>query len=54
VRLEDAPRLARWLFGHPLSVSGDEPEQHIAIPSRVPVTITYLDPQQQMQLASLR
>jgi murein L,D-transpeptidase YcbB/YkuD len=54
VRLEDAPRLARWLLGHPVPVSADEPEQHIAIPSHVPVTITYLDPQQQTQIASLR
>ncbi|MEA3017695.1 MAG: L,D-transpeptidase YcbB [Sphingomonadales bacterium] len=42
VRLEDAPRLARWLFGgaapHP---SGPRPEQRVDLPEPVPVYILY-------------
>jgi murein L,D-transpeptidase YcbB/YkuD len=54
VRLEDAPRLARWLFGEPVPLSDPQPEEHLAIPSYVPVKIAYLDPAAQSQLASLR
>jgi L,D-transpeptidase YcbB len=54
VRLEDAPRLARWLLGDSVPLTADTPEEHIAIPSYVPVTITYLDPREQMEIASLR
>ncbi len=42
VRLEDAPRLARWLFGRPLKAQGARPEQKVALPTPVPVYITYL------------
>jgi len=42
VRLEDAPRLARWLFGHPLVPKSGEPEQRVDLPAPVPVYITYL------------
>lgn len=42
VRLEDAPRLARWLFGKPLSAKGATPEQQVYLPKPVPVFITYL------------
>lgn len=42
VRLEDAPRLAEWLFGHPLEAPSDEPEQQVFLDSPVPVYITYL------------
>ena len=53
VRLEDAPRLARWLLGKdPPAPSA--PEQHIALPRPVPITISYLDPRSQMWLAALR
>ena len=42
VRLEDAPRLARWLYGTvPTSKSG-APEQHVPLPRPVPVYITYM------------
>jgi murein L,D-transpeptidase YcbB/YkuD len=54
IRLEDAPRLARWLLGDSMPMSADVPEEHIALRSYVPVKITYLDPQAQMQVASLR
>ena len=42
VRLEDAPRLARWLFGHELKPSSSEAELPVALPGPVPVAITYL------------
>ncbi|MDB5698809.1 MAG: murein L,D-transpeptidase, partial [Alphaproteobacteria bacterium] len=42
VRLEDAPRLARWLFGRPLVVPSGEPETRVDLPEPVPVYITYL------------
>jgi murein L,D-transpeptidase YcbB/YkuD len=43
VRVEDAPRLARWLFGRPLNVPRrGPPEQHVNLPEPVPVYITYL------------
>jgi hypothetical protein len=37
-----------------MPMSADVPEEHIALRSYVPVKITYLDPQAQMQVASLR
>jgi murein L,D-transpeptidase YcbB/YkuD len=42
VRLEDAPRFARWLFGKPLKPQGARPEQRVALPTPVPLYITYL------------
>jgi murein L,D-transpeptidase YcbB/YkuD len=42
IRLEDAPRFARWLFGRDLKKSGNAPEQMVAIPTLVPLYITYL------------
>ena len=42
VRLEDAPRLARWLFGRTLKAQGARPEQKVPLPSPVAVYITYL------------
>lgn len=42
VRLEDAPRFARWLFGRPLKAQGAKPEQKVALPTPVPLYITYL------------
>jgi murein L,D-transpeptidase YcbB/YkuD len=53
VRLEDAPRLARWLLGNdPPAVA--VPEQHIALPRPVPITIAYLGSRAQMQVAGLQ
>jgi murein L,D-transpeptidase YcbB/YkuD len=54
VRLEDAPRLARWLLGNEPPVASAPPEQHVALPRSVPITITYLDARAQMQLAGLQ
>jgi murein L,D-transpeptidase YcbB/YkuD len=42
VRVEDAQRLAKWLFGRPLVVKTDKPEQQVNLPQPVPVFITYL------------
>ena len=54
VRLEDAPRFARWLLRDAPVAPPAAPEQHIALPSGVPITIAYLDPRSQVQLASLQ
>jgi murein L,D-transpeptidase YcbB/YkuD len=42
VRLADAQRLARWLFGRTLKTKGTRPEQKVALNDKVPVYITYL------------
>ena len=43
VRVEDARRLARWLFqGEPPKPRGTAPEQRVDLPEPVPVYITYL------------
>lgn len=42
VRLEDAPRLGRWLFGEPLQSESKEAELTRSLPKPVPLFITYL------------
>jgi murein L,D-transpeptidase YcbB/YkuD len=42
VRLEDAARLQRWIFGRTLAPKGNAPEQKVAVPGRMPVYLTYL------------
>ena len=43
VRLEDAPRLAKWLYnGNPPSARSAQPEQRVDLPRPVPVFLTYL------------
>jgi len=43
VRLEDAPRLAKWLYGEPLKVpKGGKPEQRVDLAQPVPVYLAYL------------
>lgn len=54
VRLEDAPRLARWLLGRDPALTSDDPEQRLALPHPVPIIITYLDEDQPLQVAALR
>ena len=54
VRLEDAPRFARWLLADAPVSPPAAPEQHVALPRGVPITIAYLDDQSQWQLASLQ
>ena len=41
VRVEDAPRLAKWLFGKPLQTRSAKPDQQVNLPAPVPVYITY-------------
>lgn len=48
VRLEDAPRFARWLLGGRDAVtSSKEPEQHVQLAVGVPIYLTYLTAQPQ-------
>jgi murein L,D-transpeptidase YcbB/YkuD len=54
VRLEDAPRFARWLLGKEPALGSPTPDQHIALPAGVPITIAYLDSRAQMQVAGLQ
>jgi len=42
VRLEDAPRLGRWLHGEPLDPKSAKTEQKVMLPRPVPVYLTYL------------
>ena len=42
VRLEDAPRFGQWLFGRRLEPEGGGAEQPLALPSPVPVYLTYM------------
>ena len=42
VRVEDAARLSRWLYGRDVLGTAAGPEQRIDIPNPVPVYITYL------------
>jgi len=43
IRLEDAPRFARWLFGHePAGLTSKAPDQHVQLGRGVPVYVTYL------------
>jgi murein L,D-transpeptidase YcbB/YkuD len=45
VRLQDAPRLARWLFGKAPKAPAGATEHEVALPAPVPVYITYLTAQ---------
>ncbi|GAA4001324.1 L,D-transpeptidase family protein [Sphingomonas humi] len=42
VRLEDAARLGRWLLGREPRASSAQPEYQVALPTPVPVFLTYL------------
>jgi murein L,D-transpeptidase YcbB/YkuD len=42
VRLEDAPRLGRWLFGRSLKADGAAPEQRVELERPVPIYLAYL------------
>jgi len=42
VRLEDAQRLGRWLFGGTMPQGNGTPEQQVDLPTPIPVYITYL------------
>lgn len=41
VRLEDARRLGRWLFGRPVTAASSKPEQRVELDDPVPIYITY-------------
>jgi murein L,D-transpeptidase YcbB/YkuD len=53
VRLEDAPRLARWLLGKD-PPAASVPEENILLPQPVPIKISYLDQRSQTKLAALQ
>jgi murein L,D-transpeptidase YcbB/YkuD len=53
VRLEDAPRLARWLLGKD-PPAASVPEENVLLPRPVPITISYLDARDQLQLAAFQ
>lgn len=42
IRLEDAPRLGRWLFGAPLKPKGASAEQKVFLNPPVPVYVSYM------------
>lgn len=54
VRLEDAPRFARWLLGNDPPLDSGPPNRHVRLPAAVPIAITYLDARAQMQFAGLQ
>ena len=45
IRLSDAPRLARWLLGRDAATVDQTPEQHVLLPTPVPIYVTYLTAQ---------
>jgi murein L,D-transpeptidase YcbB/YkuD len=53
VRLEDAQRLARWLLGKD-PPEASVAEENVLLPRPVPITISYLDPRSQTQIAALQ
>jgi murein L,D-transpeptidase YcbB/YkuD len=42
IRLEDAPRLARWMLQRDPESSTHNPEQNVALPTPVPIYVTYM------------
>jgi len=42
IRLEDADRLARWMLQRDPQVASPAPEQNVALPTPVPIYITYM------------
>lgn len=42
IRVEDARRLATWLFGHVPTPASKAPEQVVSLPKAMPVFVTYL------------
>ena len=45
IRLEDAPKLARWLMGGDPRLTSKTPEQHVQLAQGVPIFVTYLTAQ---------
>jgi murein L,D-transpeptidase YcbB/YkuD len=42
IRLEDAERLGRWLLGREPEAASRDPEQNVALPTPVPIYVTYV------------
>ena len=42
VRLEDAPRFVRWLYGRNVAADGVGPDQNVVLSSPVPIYLTYM------------
>ena len=47
IRLEDAERLGRWMLGRDPTSASSTPEEHVTLPTPVPIYITYLTAQPQ-------
>ena len=45
IRLEDAPRLARFLMGNDPKMASTAPDQHLRLPKGMPVYVTYVTAQ---------
>jgi murein L,D-transpeptidase YcbB/YkuD len=45
IRLEDAERLGRWMMGREPQTASNAPEQNVALPTPVPIYVTYLTAQ---------
>jgi murein L,D-transpeptidase YcbB/YkuD len=45
IRLENAEALGRWLLGREPQVATNDPEQNVALPTPVPIYVTYLTAQ---------
>lgn len=45
IRVEDAERLGRWLIGREPTTASTAPEQHVLLPTPVPIFVTYLTAQ---------
>ena len=45
IRLEDAQRLSRWMLGSAAATASNAPEQHVLLPTPVPIFVTYLTAQ---------
>ena len=54
VRLQDAPRFARWVLGGDPPLGIAPPESHLLVRGGVPITIAYLGARAQTQLAGLQ
>ena len=42
IRLEDAERLGRWMLGREPTPASNTPEEHVTLPTPIPIYITYL------------
>lgn len=45
IRLEDAERLGRWMMGREPQTASSAPEQNVALPTPIPIYVTYLTAQ---------